>query len=70
MSEKLTFAGGYGRIGTTHVQAPDAERGLTCDRCKSPTNPVLVSDGSEGEYSASATCLPCIQHLFDAFTYN
>ncbi len=55
-----TFDGGYGRKGVIEI-----ERGH-CAACAGEV-PVLMVDGSEGEYAPGRMCQECIEKAFRRF---
>ena len=59
-SDKITFDGGYGRVGLTQVA-----KGV-CNGC-GKQGPALHVDASDGEYACGITCLSCVTDLFSKY---
>jgi len=64
--EIATFDGGYSYTGAIVISDRDNYDNNACDICKvlyEPRQPMLLIDGSDGEYRAGKVCMKCLNKI-------
>ena len=67
MKMHLSCAGSYGRDLSAYVatHAATQHHHYACAMCGAKDVPLLITDGSDGEYAEVPLCRTCVNQLFD-----